>query len=115
MAARIVAFLFFYSALTLGAALIAHPSKNDLLGISRKAAPLADALPGAAIWPRLLDLDVQVMGQPLALIIMGALIVIMGALLTYARAQSKRRARDREVERDEMIRMHVRRDHESHR
>lgn len=109
---RAIAVVVMYLIFTLGVAILAHPDPTaGALDASRKFAPLAAQFPGAAMWPALIDLNAKVRGYPLAQLITIGLGTVMFVLIAIAQGIANRKAKDREIEREERIRLRVRQEH----
>jgi hypothetical protein len=102
-----------YAALTLAAATLAAPPDNpdDPLGDMHQAfLPLAEALPGADVWPQLMNLNGKLVGAvPVSLAVVAVLLLFGAGALTQARRIAAQIRQDAAVARDEAIRERVRR------
>lgn len=101
-----------YGGLTLAAATIATPPTTpDALssGIQRLAMPLAQALPGAGLWPRVMDMNGKIGGTfptPMA----GVFILVLASLgaMRLAKGIRDQLRKDAATAHDEAIREQVR-------
>ena len=104
-----------YAAVTLAVAMLATPAApQDTLGAALQqrtgVANLADVIPGASVWPQLMDMQGKLAGTfptPLA----GVMLLGLGSVLALSRVGSirARRAKDAEIDHDEERREAVRR------
>lgn len=103
-----------YAALTLAAATLAAPPENPsdpFSQLHRTFTPLAEALPGASLWPQLMDLNSKLGGAvPTSIALMAVLMLIGAGAFAQAKRINTQISRDAAIARDEAIRERVRRD-----
>ena len=113
---KFIAFLYLFAALllyvaiTLAVATLAVPSgRSDFLHLDRAFGQLAGNLPGAQVWPAIVDLHGKLGGAiPTPLAILTCLVLLSGAAVSWAKNIREQKRRDAATARDEAIRQRVR-------
>ncbi|CAJ0807459.1 hypothetical protein LMG19083_04566 [Ralstonia psammae] len=102
--------LLLYAAVTLAVAALAAPAGDkDFLHMNRTFAPLAGNVPGAEIWPSVMDLHGKLGGVfPTPLAILACLILLSMAALSRVKSIRRQMREDAATARDEAIRQRVR-------
>ncbi|WP_413705546.1 hypothetical protein [Ralstonia sp. Ralssp110] len=102
--------LLLYAAVTLAVAALAVPAGDkDFLHMDRTFGPLASNVPGAAIWPAIMDLHGKLGGVfPTPLAVLACLILLSMTALSRAKSISRQMRKDAATARDEAIRQRVR-------
>lgn len=102
-----------YAALTLAAAPLAAPPEPPgapFGAMHRGFVPAAEALPGAGVWPQLMNLNSKFVGAvPGSLAVMAVLLLLGAGAFTQARRIAAQIRQDAAIARDEAIRERVRR------